>query len=111
MQYVNKLLSLSLHFAISSPMINTLEQANKIIEQQHTQIEELSRQLHSSERKVTMLQHQVEQSDQLAEADKFVQVHHQNQGLFVGHPQGAVHIPWIDEPDWIVNPLFVTLVF
>ena len=28
--------------------------------------------------------------------------------LFVGHPQGAVHIPWIDEPDWIVNPHFVT---
>lgn len=28
--------------------------------------------------------------------------------LFVGHPRGAVHIPWIDEPDWIVNPHFVT---
>jgi transposase len=42
-------------------MINELEQANKVIEQQHTQIEELSRKLHSSERKVTMLQHQVEQ--------------------------------------------------
>ncbi len=27
--------------------------------------------------------------------------------LFVGHPQGAVHIPWIDEPDWDVNPNFV----
>lgn len=27
--------------------------------------------------------------------------------LFVGHPQGAVHIPWIDEPDWEVNPDFV----
>ena len=61
MQYVNKLLSLSLPFAMSSPMINSLEQANKVIEQQHTQIEKLSRQLHSSERKVNMLQHQVEQ--------------------------------------------------
>jgi rhodanese-related sulfurtransferase len=30
--------------------------------------------------------------------------------LFVGHPAGAVHIPWIDEPDWKVNPHFVTLV-
>ncbi|MEW8560772.1 MAG: rhodanese-like domain-containing protein, partial [Candidatus Thiodiazotropha sp.] len=20
--------------------------------------------------------------------------------LFVGHPKGAVHVPWIDEPDW-----------
>lgn len=28
--------------------------------------------------------------------------------LFVGHPKGAVHVPWIDEPDWIVNPQFVT---
>ena len=28
--------------------------------------------------------------------------------LFVGHPVGAVHIPWIDEPDWEVNPDFVT---
>lgn len=27
--------------------------------------------------------------------------------LFVGHPVGAVHIPWIDEPDWDVNPNFV----
>lgn len=23
--------------------------------------------------------------------------------LFVGHPVGSVHIPWIDEPDWTVN--------
>ncbi|MEN8212916.1 MAG: rhodanese-like domain-containing protein [Pseudomonadota bacterium] len=28
--------------------------------------------------------------------------------LFVGHPKGAVHIPWIDEPDWDINPDFVT---
>lgn len=28
--------------------------------------------------------------------------------LFVGHPVGAVHVAWIDEPDWIVNPHFVT---
>lgn len=26
--------------------------------------------------------------------------------LFVGHPAGAVHVPWIDEPDWEVNPHF-----
>ncbi len=26
--------------------------------------------------------------------------------LFVGHPRGAVHIPWIDEPDWTVDPHF-----
>ncbi len=28
--------------------------------------------------------------------------------LFVGHPRGAVHVPWIDEPDWTINPHFVT---
>lgn len=27
--------------------------------------------------------------------------------LFVGHPTGAVHIAWIDEPDWEINPDFV----
>ena len=28
--------------------------------------------------------------------------------LFVGHPKGSVHVPWIDEPEWTVNPDFVT---
>lgn len=28
--------------------------------------------------------------------------------LFVGHPKGAVHVAWIDEPDWDVNPHFST---
>lgn len=28
--------------------------------------------------------------------------------LFVGHPKGAVHVAWIDEPDWDINPDFVT---
>jgi rhodanese-related sulfurtransferase len=28
--------------------------------------------------------------------------------LFVGHPMGSVHVPWIDEPDWVVNPHFIT---
>ena len=27
--------------------------------------------------------------------------------LMVGHPRGAVHIAWIDAPDWTVNPNFV----
>ncbi len=27
--------------------------------------------------------------------------------LFVGHPKGAIHIPWIDEPDWTINTQFV----
>lgn len=26
--------------------------------------------------------------------------------LFVGHPKGAVNIPWIDEPDWVIDPHF-----
>jgi rhodanese-related sulfurtransferase len=28
--------------------------------------------------------------------------------LFVGHPVGAIHIPWIDYPDWKLNSNFVT---
>lgn len=28
--------------------------------------------------------------------------------LFVGHPTGAVHIPWMNDPDWDINPHFVT---
>ena len=28
--------------------------------------------------------------------------------LFVGHPTGAIHIPWIEAPDWTINPNFVT---
>jgi len=30
--------------------------------------------------------------------------------LFVGHPTGAIHVPWIDEPEWNINPHFVTQV-
>lgn len=26
--------------------------------------------------------------------------------LFVGHPKGAVHVAWIDEPDWKIDPNF-----
>jgi rhodanese-related sulfurtransferase len=28
--------------------------------------------------------------------------------LFVGHPKGSIHIPWIDEPEWKINPDFAT---
>jgi rhodanese-related sulfurtransferase len=34
-------------------------------------------------------------------------VRSQMEYLFVGHPAGAIHIAWIDEPDWKVNPNFV----
>ena len=27
--------------------------------------------------------------------------------LFIGHPVGAVNIPWLESPDWEVNPDFV----
>lgn len=27
--------------------------------------------------------------------------------LFVGHPVGAIHIPWMDEPEWRINERFV----
>lgn len=26
--------------------------------------------------------------------------------LFVGHPAGAINVPWIDEPTWKVDPNF-----
>jgi len=37
----------------------------------------------------------------------FIDVRSNMEYLFVGHPAGAIHIPWIDEPDWQVNPQFV----
>jgi rhodanese-related sulfurtransferase len=27
--------------------------------------------------------------------------------LFVGHAKGSISVPWIDEPDWKINPDFV----
>ena len=27
--------------------------------------------------------------------------------LFIGHPVDAISIPWIDEPDWDINPQFL----
>lgn len=29
--------------------------------------------------------------------------------LFVGHPIGSIHIPWIDEPDWEPDPNFAKI--
>jgi len=42
-------------------MIASLEKANDLIEQKQLQIEELTKKLHSTERKMNLLQHQVEQ--------------------------------------------------
>jgi rhodanese-related sulfurtransferase len=52
-----------------------------------------------------------QQAMQLMEDDPrsvLVDIRSSMEFLFVGHPKGAVHIPWIDEPDWTVNPEFVT---
>ncbi len=37
----------------------------------------------------------------------FIDVRSDMEYLFIGHPVGAVNIPWIQEPDWVVNPDFV----
>lgn len=40
----------------------------------------------------------------------FIDVRSEMEYLFVGHPTGAIHIPWNDGPDWQVNPHFVAQV-
>ncbi len=37
----------------------------------------------------------------------FIDVRSYMEFLFIGHPVGVLHIPWIDEPDWTINPGFV----
>lgn len=37
----------------------------------------------------------------------FVDVRSEMEFLFVGHPVGAIHVPWNDGPDWEINPHFV----
>ena len=36
----------------------------------------------------------------------FIDVRSDMEYLFIGHPKGAVNIPWIDEPDFVINPNF-----
>jgi rhodanese-related sulfurtransferase len=36
----------------------------------------------------------------------FIDVRSEMEFLFIGHPAGAINIPWIEEPDWEVNPDF-----
>ncbi|MCP4492563.1 MAG: rhodanese-like domain-containing protein [Gammaproteobacteria bacterium] len=36
----------------------------------------------------------------------FIDVRSDMEYLFIGHPKGAVNIPWINEPDFIINPDF-----
>ena len=37
----------------------------------------------------------------------FIDIRSSMEFLFVGHPIGATHIAWLDEPDWEINPNFV----
>lgn len=37
----------------------------------------------------------------------FIDIRSNMEFLFVGHPKGAIHVPWIDEPDWTINKNFV----
>lgn len=37
----------------------------------------------------------------------FIDIRSNMEFLFVGHPKGAIHVPWIDEPDWTINKDFV----
>ncbi|HKJ49961.1 MAG TPA: rhodanese-like domain-containing protein [Gammaproteobacteria bacterium] len=39
-------------------------------------------------------------------ATAFIDVRSDMEFLFIGHPVGAVNIPWIDEPDFVINPDF-----
>jgi rhodanese-related sulfurtransferase len=36
----------------------------------------------------------------------FIDVRSDMEYLFIGHPVGSVNIPWIDEPDFVINPNF-----
>ena len=38
----------------------------------------------------------------------FVDIRSSMEYLFVGHPVGTTHIAWIDEPDWDINPNFIS---
>lgn len=37
----------------------------------------------------------------------FIDVRSEMEYMFVGHPRGSILIPWVDGPDWEINPLFV----
>ncbi len=38
----------------------------------------------------------------------FIDVRSSMEFLFVGHAKGSISIPWIDEPGWVIDPLFAT---
>ena len=61
-----------------------------------------------SKEQVTVL-HPVQAYEMLNEDARavLIDVRSNMEFLFVGHPKGAISIPWIDEPDWVINPHFV----
>jgi rhodanese-related sulfurtransferase len=40
----------------------------------------------------------------------FIDVRSDIEHMFVGHPEGAMLVPWINGPDWDLNPEFVSQV-
>lgn len=38
----------------------------------------------------------------------FIDVRSEIEYMFVGHPHGSLLIPWVDGPDWEINPDFVS---
>jgi rhodanese-related sulfurtransferase len=40
----------------------------------------------------------------------FIDVRSEMEHMFVGHPRGSILIPWVDGPDWEINPHFVAQV-
>lgn len=47
--------------------------------------------------------HTLLKSDQLS---YLIDIRSSMEFLFIGHPYGATHIPWMDEPDWEINAHF-----
>ena len=37
----------------------------------------------------------------------FIDVRSDIEHMFVGHPEGSMLVPWVDGPDWEINPDFV----
>ncbi len=40
----------------------------------------------------------------------FIDVRSEMEHMFVGHPLGSILIPWVDGPDWEIDPNFVSKV-
>jgi rhodanese-related sulfurtransferase len=40
----------------------------------------------------------------------FIDVRSEMEHMFVGHPRGSILIPWVDGPDWEIDPQFVAKV-